>query len=127
MVTLIHWMFERSGVVFDRDGGPATLPQDAAGLGEAARRFGEIHQAHVAEHRVEVPVREGEGLPVLDRHRHIRQPGEASPRPLDHSGQNVGRDDAAGRPDNGSGGLGGEAGAGGDVEHPLAGAEASRP
>jgi hypothetical protein len=88
------------------------------------RGVGEEHQAQAAQQRVEAGLGERQGSAVRNQQREVRPRPEALARLGDHRGRDVGGRDVPGRGDRGEGGLGGEAGAGGDVEDALAGGEA---
>ncbi len=122
MATLVRVTKARSGVVLTETAARAP-PQHAPELGEAPRRVGEEHQGHAADDRVEAPVGHGEGLSVLDGQGGIGQPAQALARAVEHRARDVGGDRVAGESDRLGGELGGDAGAGGDVEHALAGGE----
>jgi hypothetical protein len=111
----------------DRDGGPSVLAQDAAELRQAARWIGKQHEAHGAQHRVELLIRKGERLAVLDGERDVLLFAETPTCLLKHSRRKVGCDNGAGRPDGLDRRFSGYTGACGNIQHPVIRAYASGP
>ena len=76
----------------------------------------EVHQPHVADHRIEAFVGQAERLAVRDRECDVRPRTQPLARPAEHGGRDVGGCDVAGRADGAERRLGSKTGAGRHVE-----------